>query len=100
MATARRKASKSNRMGMIVIAGIVLVLLIGLLVQSQKLRAQNAEYTAKVEELNQQIRDEELRAEEISELKDYVYSLEYIESVARDQLGLVYSDEIIFKAEE
>ena len=38
--------------------------------------------------------------QEIENLKDYVNSTEFIEKVARDKLGLVYEDEIIFKAEE
>ena len=40
------------------------------------------------------------RAGEIENLKDYVNSTEYIEKIARDKLGLVYEDEILFKAEE
>ena len=76
-----------------------MVLLLSLLVQSQNLSAQNEKYEARKAELEQQKRDEELRAEEITKLKDYVNSPEYIEMVARDKLGLVYSDEILFVAE-
>ena len=43
---------------------------------------------------------EEARSEEIEELKEYVQSDEYAEQVAKDKLGLVYEDEIIFKPEE
>jgi cell division protein DivIC len=95
----RKRPSKSNRRGMAAIAGIVLILLVTLLVKSQSLRAQNKVYESRKSELEQQIRDEELQAEEIENLKDYVNSTEYIEQIARDKLGLVYSDEIIFKAE-
>ena len=42
MAGKRRRPSKSNRRGMVAIAGIVMVLLVGLLVQSQQLTEQNA----------------------------------------------------------
>ena len=76
-----------------------MVLLIGLLVQSQKLGEQNQKYESQKLELEQQIKDEEMRAGEIENLKDYVNSTEYIEKVARDKLGLVYRDEILFKAE-
>ncbi len=100
MTKRKRRASKSNRRGMIVIAGIVAVLLIGLLMQSQKLSRQNAAYEAEKSELEQQIKDEEVRAGEIENLEDYVETTEYIEKIAREKLGLVYSDEIIFKAEE
>ncbi len=94
------RPSKGNRCGMYVIAAIVMVLLVGLLVQSQELGASNKQYEAKKAELQQQIQDEEVRAGEIENLKDYVDSTEYIEKIAREKLGLVYEDETIFKAEE
>ena len=99
MAGRRGRPSRSNRRGMVAIAAVVMVLLLSLLVQSQNLSAQNEKYAARKAELEQQKRDEELRAEEIANLKDYVNSPEYIEMVARDKLGLVYSDEILFVAE-
>lgn len=82
------------------IAGIVAVLLIVLLVQSQQLLSRNASYESRKEELTQQIQDEEVRAGEIDKLKSYVDSEEFIEKIARERLGLVYKDEIIFKAEK
>lgn len=85
---------------MVAIAGIVMILLVGLLVQSRQLSAQNKVYESRKSELEQQIRDEEMRTEEIENLEDYVNSTEYIEQMAREKLGLVYEDEIIFKPEE
>lgn len=96
----RRRPSKSNRRGMVAIAGIVTVLLVTLLVQSSQLSAQNKVFESRKTELEQQIKDEELRTEEIENLKDYVNSTEYIEQVAREKFGLVYEGEIIFKAEK
>ena len=96
----KRRPSKSNRRGMMGIAFVVRVLLIVLLVQSQNLIHKNQEYTQRKEELQQELKDEEIRAEEIENLKDYVDSAEFIEKIARDKLGLVYEDEIIFKAAE
>lgn len=99
MAKKRKKPSSSNRRGMVAIALIVMVLLVGLLVQSQKLSRQNRQYEARKSELQEQINDEELRAGEIENLNEYVGSTEYIEKVAREKLGLVYEDEILFQAE-
>lgn len=96
----KRRPSKSNRRGMFAIAAIVMVLLIGLLVQSQELAVENKRYEAKKAELEQQIRDEEIRAGEIENMEDYVDSIAYIEKVAREKLGLVYEDEMIFKAQD
>jgi len=84
---------------MVAIAAIVLVLLVGLLVQSQKLSVRNTQYEARKSELQQQIQDQEIRAGEIENLKDYVNSTEYIEKLAREKLGLVYEDETIFQPE-
>lgn len=99
MAGRRRRPSKSNRRGMAAIAVVVLILLVTLMVQSQKLKDSNRQYESQKAELEQQIRDEEFRTGEIENLKDYVNSREYIEKIAREKLGLVYEDDIIFKAE-
>lgn len=77
-----------------------MIMLVGLLVQSQSLRAENANYEAQKEELEQEINDEEVRAEEISELAEYLSSDEYIEKLARERLGLVYEDDVIYRAAE
>lgn len=100
MARRRRRPSKSNRRGMFAIVAIVMVLLVGLLVQSQELTVSNKQYEAKKAELEQQIKDEEIRSGEIENMKEYVDSIEYIEKIAREKLGLVYEDETIFKAED
>ncbi len=92
--------STGNRLGMCVITVIVLALLIGLLVRSSTLRAKNAEYEAEKAELEEQIKDEEVRAEDIDNLGDYLNSDEYIEQLAREKLGLVYGDDVIYRAEE
>lgn len=99
VARRRRRPSSGNRRGMVAIAGIVMVLLVGLLMQSQKLSTQNAKYEQQKEKLEQEIRDEEMRSKEIENLKEYVQSDKYIEDVARDKLGLVFEDEILFQAE-
>lgn len=85
---------------MVAIAGIVTILLVVLLVQSQHLSEKNASYESHKEELEQQIQDETVRAEDIEKLKEYVDSEEFIEKMAREKLGLAYPDEIVFKIEE
>ena len=46
------------------------------------------------------IEQEEKRTEEIEELKKYVQTKKYAEEIAKERLGLVYEDEILFKAVE
>ena len=54
----------------------------------------------RAEELERQIDEEEMRTEEIEEMRRYMQTDRYVEEVARDKLGLVYPDEVIFKPEE
>lgn len=82
------------------IAAVVLLLLVVLQIQSQKLVTKNDNYKVKKAELEQAIKDEEVREGEIKDLQKYIDSDEYIEKIARDKLGLVYKDEIIFKVED
>ena len=96
----KRQVNRANRRGMLLIAVIVVFLLLILAYRCQKLIEKNKNYETRQEELEQEIRDEEIRAEEIENMKSYIYSDEYIEKIAREKLGLVYSDEIIFQAEE
>ncbi|MCD7954801.1 MAG: septum formation initiator family protein [Lachnospiraceae bacterium] len=96
----RKQLSMGNRLGMYLISVIVMILLVSLLVQSQSLRAQNAEYETQKAELEQEIQDEEIRAQEIEDLSEYLNSDEYIEKLAREKLGLVYEDDVIYRAAE
>ncbi len=96
----KRRASSSNRRGMAGIAVVVMVLLTVLLYQSNELKMKNAAYTDQIASLNDQIALEEARARELEKLPEIVESDEYIEKTAREKFGLVYEDEIIFKAAE
>ena len=51
-------------------------------------------------EMMAQLEEEEQRTQEIEELKKYVQTKKYVEEVAKERLGLVYEDEILFKAVE
>jgi cell division protein DivIC len=47
--------------------------------------------------LQTQINDENERSKEIEKLEAYSQTKRYIEDIAREQLGLVYEDEIIIR---
>ena len=51
-------------------------------------------------DLEDQIRDEEIRREEIEELEEYMKTDEYIREVAREKLGLVDEGDIIFRKDD
>ena len=90
----------NNYLGMAAIAIVVLILLVGLTMQSNNLKARIAVYDAKAAALQQSIEDEQDRTKEIDEQKEYMQNDEYIAEVARDKLGLVKGNEIVFEEEK
>ena len=90
----------NNYLGMAAIAIVVLILLVGLTMQSNNLKARIAVYDAKAAALQQSIEDEQDRTKEIDEQKEYMQTDEYIAEVARDKLGLVKGNEIGFEEEK
>lgn len=100
MARRKRKRRNQNKIGMRIVAVVVLALLAVINLSSMNLKAKNHAYQEKEVALESQIADEEQRQEDIEEFKKYVQTKEYIEKVAKDKLGLVYDDEIIFKPQE
>ena len=99
----KRKKKKKvgyDSLGMIAIALVVLVLLGGLMLESNDLKERLTWYDAKAATLQQQIEDEQTRTEEIDKLKKYMETDEYAEEVAREKLGLVKDNETVFKKQQ
>lgn len=92
----RRKEKTAGRKS---IALLVLCLLAVMSIGILKLSRKDQAYIAKEEELLKMLEEEEQRAQEIDEYKEYVKSSQYIEDTARSKLGLIYEDEILFKEE-
>jgi len=95
----RNQKKGSNRGAILIITGIVATLLIGMTIQIRQMEQKNNAYKEQQAVLEQQIAEEDERTTEIADLEEYMQSQEYIEQVAKDKLGLVYEDEIIFKPE-
>ena len=93
----RKKTIGYNQLGMFGISLIVQVLLLSLMVQSRDLKESLAGYETRAEALSQQLEEEQARTEEIKELKEYMQTDEYAEQAAREKLGLVKDNEIIFQ---
>ena len=96
MSRRRRKKRGSNQLGMLSISAIVMILMISLSVQSHGLKKKLEVYAKEQDTLEQQIGAEEARTQEIEELEEYKKTTEYVEEVAKDKLGLIYEDEILF----
>ena len=97
--TGRRKKMRKH-LGSLAIVGVVIMMICFVSVAGVGLRIQNDHKQQRIEELEKQIAGEEKRAEEIEEYGKYVQTKKYAEEVAKEKLGLVYEDEIIFKAED
>ena len=95
---AKQKRSLQSRKRSVLGICVVLILLVSVVsVGSINLHTKNKAYIAQEQELIAQIEEEKARTEEIEELEEYVGTSEYVEQVAKDKLGLVYNNEIIFK---
>ena len=86
-----------NYLGMAGIAVIALVLLGSLMVQSKTLQQRLDYYDSKAVALEKSIEKE--RTKEIEAEKEYMKTDEYVEEAAREKLGLVKDNEIVFQEE-
>lgn len=94
MSAKRRKAGRNN--GTLSIIFIVLVFVVVMSVQILKLKEKDELLLEREQTLEQQLEEEQQRAEELKELDLYTRSMEYIKDMA-NKLGLVFENEIIFK---
>lgn len=100
---ARRVAfrkKRQNRLGMVCVSVVVIMVCVVILIKSTELKQKQEAYVKREEALQQQIETEEERAQELIEYEKYTKTAKYVEEVAKDKLGLVYDDEIIFESED
>lgn len=92
-----RRRKQNNRAGKICISCIVLMLLVVMTIQIAHLYEKNETYAAQEKGLNEQLEDETERQSQLSDYEAYTNSQEYIEDTAKNKLGLIKDNEIIFK---
>ncbi len=97
-AMARRRRRERSR-GTWLIACVVLLITLLVWVQSRDVEHRIASYQVQQQELNEQIAQEQARAEEIAEFEKYAQTKAYAEEQAHEKLGLVREGEILFKLE-
>lgn len=94
------RKKKKNRASLI-IAIVVVVLFCGYFyVRGISLQKEKISLENDIATLNEQIASEEARKEELAEFETYTHTKKYAEEVAKNILGYVYEDEIIFKPED
>ncbi len=98
---AKRKVAyrkrNQNRLSMFLVTFVVLMIVMVVAVRSVELQDKIDAKAAEAAAVDEKISAEKERALEIEELKKEVQTKGYIEDVAREKLGLVYEDEILFK---
>ena len=85
---------------MLSITFVVAILFIAMMTQSISVEKQLSQYQQELEELDNKMTKETERTKEIDDMKEYMETDEYAEEVARDKLGLVKDNEIVFKEQE
>lgn len=94
----RRVHKKKTGIG--IIAFVILMLFGTIAYGKVGLQDKYKEDKLKIERLQTQLDAQEERAVDIKNLRAYVQTKKYIEDIAREKLGLVYKDEIIFEPED
>lgn len=91
---------KQNNTAMLIIIAIVVALVIALAFQEKRMKDKIAANNHRIQELAILSEQEEQRTQEIHEMESYMQSQEYIESQAKEKLGLIKDGETIFKEEK
>ncbi len=82
------------------IIAIVIALLFVIIIHSHHLTKKSQEYTKQIEQLDEQIKEAQKEAEDLEKQEEYQQTDEFKEEIARTQLGMIKSDEKIFKSVE
>lgn len=96
----RKKRNPQSRIAMLGITCIVAILFFAMMMKSVSVEKQISQYQQEIQELDNKMTEEKERTKEIDDMKEYMDTDEYAEEVARDKLGLVKDNEIVFKEEE
>lgn len=89
--------SRQNKAAMLCITFVVSVLLIVLLFEGHSLKLKIDANDRKSAQLEQKIAEENQRTKDINDLQSYMQSDEYLEKAAKEKLGLIKDNEILFK---
>lgn len=93
---ARRRA---NRKWIALALVTVILLSVMTWIAGNSLAEQNAQNLTQQKLLEEQIAKEEARSEELDQYSEYINTDEFAEWYAKEKLGLIHKNEIIFKGE-
>ena len=95
-----RKGKNNNRLSILVMMTTVILSVAVLGYQSVTLGAKKEALQQRQQELRAQIDEQKEYTKQLEEYKKYTKTKKFAEEVAKDKLGLVYSDEIVFKPDK
>lgn len=94
------RKKRQNGFSVALVIMVIVMLMIVITFGRIELQKRQEEYTLKEQQLQEQIEAEVQRSEEIEEYRKYTKTQKYVEEVAKEKLGLVNENEIIFKSED
>ena len=97
---AMRSQRPANLGSMMLVTVVVAMILLVIFFKNRELNEKKAVYEKREKYLIEKIEEQHERSEEIEEYRKYMQTKQYIEDMAKSRLGLVYKDEIIFRAED
>lgn len=100
MSRVTRRKRRQSRFDKVLVVSVLLIMMVLVSVEGRDLQDKQNAYALQKEQLQLQIAEQEARAQELEELKKYVQTDSYVEEVAQEKLGLVHSDEILFKLQK
>ena len=90
---------KQNRFALELVIAVVVMLTVVVNVAENEMQKKCDGYEQIEADLQNKIDQQEKREKELEEYEKYTQTQKYVEDVAKEKLGLVYEDEIIFKTE-
>lgn len=90
----------TTRMGMFIVVGCLALLTIVVIYKAQDLKSQKESLQVQAAELQTQLETAKQDYKNLEQREEYMKTDEYVEDVARSQLGLIYPDEIVVKPKE
>ena len=86
-----------NKAAIYIVLGTLLIFAVVLFVNCHSLNEKIERLLKEQVQNEQEYKEEQERTSELQELEKTTQTMKYYEQVAKEQLGMVYEDEIIFK---
>jgi len=92
------RKKRQNRLGMICVTMVVAMLMVVILFKSIELKSKYADYVKQEADIQAQIDYEQERTKKLEEYEKYTKTDKFVEEYAKEKLGLVYDNEILFRS--